>query len=218
MKRYEGMFIIRPDLTGEETDQVLSQIEDELGKLAGKVIHREMIGRKALAYPIQKQNEGIYVLYLLDLASAEVKRFERRLKMNQKIVRFMLIRVDEEVSTIESFGVMAEERERAAEASSIAPKAAEESASKEAPPAAVPAVEEATAAEDAPVVEEAPAVAEAPVTEEAPAGETPAAEEGSAEESAAEESAVEESAVEEASGEEDAVESEESEEEGKPVI
>ena len=133
MNRYETMFIVKPTLTDEETEQVLGQISQEINKLGGKILTQKIMGKKPLSYEIKKQKEGLYVLIYFDMNSANVKKLERRLKLIQSIIRYLMIRADGE--DVEAAEAAEEKTVEAAAADTASVETAEvESAEPEAEP------------------------------------------------------------------------------------
>ncbi|MCK5005598.1 MAG: 30S ribosomal protein S6, partial [Candidatus Aminicenantes bacterium] len=98
MKReYEIGLIINPETADEEAEKIKTSITDILTKGNGSIENIDDWGRKALAYPIEKHNEGIYV-FIKTLSPGDViAAVERRLKLNEKVMRFIVIRLDDKL-------------------------------------------------------------------------------------------------------------------------
>lgn len=79
------VLVLNPNLTDEQQEELLTKVKKWVGKV--KV---DFWGKKELAYPLKKQNEGIYVL--LNLEEGSFKEMERKLKMEDNILRFLLVR------------------------------------------------------------------------------------------------------------------------------
>ncbi len=101
MHKYELIFVVRPDIPEEEVDKIASQMEAVATHSGGKVEKTEKMGRRRLAYRIRGQQEGLYVFFLLEGSSDTVKELERRLKVTDAIIKFMTVRVDQELQRIE---------------------------------------------------------------------------------------------------------------------
>jgi small subunit ribosomal protein S6 len=90
------MYIVDP----EQGDDKIAKLNDAVGKLVkkegGEVVRMDDIGRKRLAYPIQKKEEGYYVLFEIEGSGQEIAELERRMRVNDMIIRYMTVRVDEE--------------------------------------------------------------------------------------------------------------------------
>lgn len=98
-RTYEVMYIVDPDTSGE----TIAKLNDAVGKViekeGGTVVRMDDIGIRRLAYPIQKKNEGYYVLFEIDGSGQEIAELERRMRVNDMIMRYMTVRVDEERKT-----------------------------------------------------------------------------------------------------------------------
>lgn len=101
MRTYEIMFILRPDLPEEEIDRVISQMESVVTSTGGRLQKTDKMGRRHLAYKIAKQREGYYVLFVLECGPATVQELERRLKVAEPVVKYLTVRVDEELKRLQ---------------------------------------------------------------------------------------------------------------------
>jgi small subunit ribosomal protein S6 len=132
MRKYEMMFIIRPDATEEEADQLIGQMENEVASAGGKVEKVDKMGRRRLAYRVKRFQEGIYVLFTLEGSGDLVKGFERRLRVTDAVIKFMAVRIDEESKRAEKLKAQragqAGRKPRSAGAATPAPPAASPSA------------------------------------------------------------------------------------------
>lgn len=93
---YELMYIASPETSDEEVGKLNESIESVIVKGGGSISKTEVIGRKALAYPIKKKNEGVYVLFEIEGSGQEIAELERRLRVNDTVIRFITVRVDED--------------------------------------------------------------------------------------------------------------------------
>lgn len=91
MNWYEGMFIINPLLKVEETDKVVADLEGEIKKLKGEVKEARRFGKKTLAYPINKQKEGSYLLLYFRLDPAQLDAFTKKLHLNEQVLRHLIL-------------------------------------------------------------------------------------------------------------------------------
>ena len=95
MPLYECVLIARSEITQQQvdtiTDAVVAQVEGE----SGAVKKREYWGLRNLAYRIKKNRKGHYVLLGLDAEPATISEMERQLGLNEDVLRFMTIRVEE---------------------------------------------------------------------------------------------------------------------------
>ncbi len=94
MQTYETLFVTTPTLTEDEertTIESLSQIVTDGG---GTLVANDRLGRRRLAYPIQKQIDGVYVRFLYDSEPAVPKELERRLGLSERVLRALTVRLD----------------------------------------------------------------------------------------------------------------------------
>lgn len=96
MHRYEVMFIIRPDVPDEEIEKLVSQMEGYVTAAGGKIEKTEKMGRRKMAYRIQRQRDGFYVLLVFSGEPGSVIELERRLRVTDTVLKFLTIRTDEE--------------------------------------------------------------------------------------------------------------------------
>jgi len=94
MPLYETVFIARNDVTQQQVEQIADDIGTELTTEGGSVKKREYWGLRGLAYRIKKNRKGHYMLLGLDAAPAFVTEMERKLGLNEDVLRFMTIRVE----------------------------------------------------------------------------------------------------------------------------
>jgi small subunit ribosomal protein S6 len=98
---YEVLFIADPNLGDPEQDALAAQVQGYIEKEGGRVQRVEKWGKKRLAYTIKKQREGNYVLMVIEGGPALVKELERRLRVTDGILRFITVRVDEDLAKAE---------------------------------------------------------------------------------------------------------------------
>ena len=98
MKKYELLTILKANLDTDEIDKVIEKMDSDLAELGGKVESRDKMGRKKLAYDIQKSRDGFFVNTILSMPEEKVADFRRALKLNDKVLRVMLLDVTEKAS------------------------------------------------------------------------------------------------------------------------
>ena len=96
MHKYEVMFIIRPDTAEDEVEKIVSQMEGFVTGAGGKMVKVEKLGRRKMAYRIQRQREGFYVLFVLEGPPSTVNELERRMRVTDSVIKFLTVRVDQE--------------------------------------------------------------------------------------------------------------------------
>lgn len=94
---YEVLFIADPNLGEPEVDALTATVQSFLEKEGAKIQKVEKWGKKRLAYLIGKHREGSYVLMVVEANASAVKEVERRIRVTDGVVKFMTVRVDEEL-------------------------------------------------------------------------------------------------------------------------
>ncbi len=95
MPLYECVFIARNDVTQQQVEAIADTIGADLENDAGSVQKREYWGLRSLAYRVKKNRKGHYMLLGLDAKPAFITEMERRMRLNEDVLRFMTLRVDE---------------------------------------------------------------------------------------------------------------------------
>ena len=95
MNKYEAMFIVRPDLSEEDKKTLFQQINDAVTKNAGEVAQGALwADRKKLFFPIKKFTEGVYYLLSFTLNPLAVKDIRHAYKLNESILRVLIVKLD----------------------------------------------------------------------------------------------------------------------------
>ncbi|MFP4081340.1 MAG: 30S ribosomal protein S6 [Candidatus Aminicenantes bacterium] len=92
MRQYETIFLISPNLSEEETEEFIRQMEEVVSKRKGKMINKEEWGKRKLAYPIRKFEEAFYVIFHYEGKADIPSELERRFKQTDAIIRFLTVR------------------------------------------------------------------------------------------------------------------------------
>ena len=100
-RTYEILFIADPNLSEPDVDALTTQVQGYVEKEGGRISKVEKWGKKRLAYIVGRHREGYYVLLVAEGASTIVKEVERRLRVAEGVVRFLTVRVDEELRKAE---------------------------------------------------------------------------------------------------------------------
>ena len=101
MRKYELMFIVRPDLPEEELARLVTEMEGVATGSGGKIEKVDRMGRRRLAYRVHRYREGQYVLFTVEGGGDMVREFERHLKMKEVVIKHLSVRVDEELKRAE---------------------------------------------------------------------------------------------------------------------
>jgi small subunit ribosomal protein S6 len=95
-RTYELMFIVRPDMTDEDLDKLISTLQSVVPAAGGTVKSVEKMGKRRLAYTVRKFHEGIYVLLVVEGGGPVIHELERRLRVTEPVIKFLTVRIDEE--------------------------------------------------------------------------------------------------------------------------
>jgi small subunit ribosomal protein S6 len=95
-RKYEVMFILRPDTADEDVDRLLQTMETNVAATGGKVTGFERMGKRRLAYTVKKFQEGMYILAFVEGPGSVLKELERRLRVQELVIKFITVRTDEE--------------------------------------------------------------------------------------------------------------------------
>ena len=95
MPLYESTFIARHDMSTQQVEGLAESFTNIIKENGGEVAKTEFWGLKSLAYRIKKNRKGHYVFFNVDAPSAAVHEFERNLRLNEDILRYLTVRVDE---------------------------------------------------------------------------------------------------------------------------
>jgi small subunit ribosomal protein S6 len=95
MAFYETVFIARQDITSAQAEQLADQFAQLLKDNGGEVKKTEHWGLKTLAYRMNKNRKGHYVLFNIDAPHPAVAEMERNMRLSEDVLRYMTIRVDE---------------------------------------------------------------------------------------------------------------------------
>lgn len=112
MRIYELIFIVKPDLPEEEVDQAVAMVEEAITSGGGTIDKTDRWGKKRLAYKVQKYADGIYTLiqYSVDGNQDLPKEIERRMRVNDAIIKFMTVRIDEELKRLAKLKAIRDKR------------------------------------------------------------------------------------------------------------
>jgi small subunit ribosomal protein S6 len=95
MALYETVFIARQDISSAQAEALAQTYSQMIADNGGQVAKTEHWGLKTLAYRMNKNRKGHYVLFNIDAPPAAVLEMERNMRINEDVLRYMSIRVDE---------------------------------------------------------------------------------------------------------------------------
>jgi small subunit ribosomal protein S6 len=134
-RKYEVMFIVRPDMVEEELNKLISTLESSVTSASGTT-KTEVWGKRRLAYRVGRFNDGIFVLMLIDADGAAIHEVERRLRVTEPVIKFLTVRTDEELKRLDKIKKLRDSKKKAS--------------AQPAPPPVTPATAEAGAETPAP--------------------------------------------------------------------
>ena len=95
MNKYEIMFIVRADIDEKLQKETVKAAEKVLTNMKAKIVNTKDMGQKKLAYPINKQQRGNYYVFNVEASAEAVKEFDRKAKIDENILRHIVIREEE---------------------------------------------------------------------------------------------------------------------------
>ena len=97
MRMYETIYIVQPDLGDEEIKALSTKVQDIVANMNGDFKRLEDWGTRKLAYPINKNPRGRYFYLRFDGDSALIAELERRLRLDDKVIRYQSVKLETEV-------------------------------------------------------------------------------------------------------------------------
>ncbi|MBM3305023.1 MAG: 30S ribosomal protein S6 [Candidatus Aminicenantes bacterium] len=94
MRQYETGFVLSPALSEEETTQFIQQMAEIVAQRKGRMVKQDVWGKRRLAYPIKRHEDGFYVFFTYDGPGDISTEMERRFKQTDSVIRFMTVKKD----------------------------------------------------------------------------------------------------------------------------
>jgi small subunit ribosomal protein S6 len=124
-RTYELMFIVRPDMTDEDLDKLISTLSSVVPASGGSIQRVDKMGKRRLAYVVNRFHEGIYVLMIVEGGGATIHELERRLRVTEQVIKFLTVRTDEEQKRLDKVKALRDSRKKvSAQPAAPAPAAA----------------------------------------------------------------------------------------------
>ena len=95
MSLYETVIIIRQETSSQQVEALGDTCEDVVKQNGGSIKKRENWGLRSLAYKIKKNKKGHYILFNIEASPTAVHELERLLRLNEDILRYLTLRIDE---------------------------------------------------------------------------------------------------------------------------
>jgi small subunit ribosomal protein S6 len=170
-RQYEFVYVLAPTVANSEVEAIQGELDEQIRKLGGSVENTDLWGRRKLAYPIGNFTEGIYVVQLLRGPGEMVTELERRLRVKDDVLRYLTVRVDEDLRKVrraaEKRKADAERRRARRPQEEPAPQPATEPADEAAPAEGEPSPPEAAPSASDEAVDEPPSAPPAAESDEA---------------------------------------------------
>lgn len=96
MQKYEIMYILRPDLEEENEKAVVERTHKVLTDNGAEITKVEEMGKRRLAYEIEDYHDGVYMVVYVKADTKALDEFDRLMKINDDVIRFMTIRDERE--------------------------------------------------------------------------------------------------------------------------
>ena len=94
MRKYESLYIVHPEVVGEELTTLVDKFQEVLTSQQAEILKLDNWGVRKLAYPIAKQGRGSYVQVIFQAESQVIAEYERRLRLEEKVLRFLTVLFD----------------------------------------------------------------------------------------------------------------------------
>jgi small subunit ribosomal protein S6 len=167
VRRYETIFILRPNLGENQLKQSLKRVEDIVANGGGDLIETDEWGMRELAYRIKRERRGYYVRLDYVATGAVMNEVERNLKLMDESLRHLSVMVEEDADAARLRGEVEARQRRLAEARAAATAGETHTPEEQPSPPQAESTGEA-AAQSSPTAEEPAAAAEAPAEQPVP--------------------------------------------------
>ena len=102
-RQYEVVFIVDPTADDDEVTRLTDNLKQIVTDQGGTITKTESMGKRKLAYEILHKTEGSFVLLEVEGSGKEIAELERRMRVNDRIIRYITVRVDEDRQRAEKF-------------------------------------------------------------------------------------------------------------------
>ncbi|NEW61262.1 30S ribosomal protein S6 [Sulfurovum sp. bin170] len=92
MNNYETLYVLKPTLTDEETASNIAKIEEILVREGAEILATNRMGMRKLAYPVEKNERGVYTIVYFKAPGTIVNELERNLKFNEEVIKYLTVR------------------------------------------------------------------------------------------------------------------------------
>lgn len=102
MRNYESLYIIHPEVVGDELTAMVEKFQGVLTAQGAEIYNLDNWGVRKLAYPIKKVERGCYVQTLFTAEPQVIAELERRMRLDEKVLRFLTVRFEGEFPAVET--------------------------------------------------------------------------------------------------------------------
>jgi len=92
MNNYETLYVLKPTLTDEETASNIAKIEAILVREGAEILATNNMGMRKLAYPVEKNERGVYTIVYFKAEGTVINELERNLKFNEEVIKYLTVR------------------------------------------------------------------------------------------------------------------------------
>jgi len=92
MNNYETLYVLKPTLTDEETAANIAKIEEILVREGAEILATNKMGMRRLAYPVEKNERGVYTIVYFKAAGSVIAELERNLKFNEEVIKYLTVK------------------------------------------------------------------------------------------------------------------------------
>ncbi len=95
MRKYEVVFVLRPDLDEEKSAAVMERFKNLIESQGGEVLKLDKWGKRRLAYEVKDFREGVYIIVHMNAQSKVATELDRVFKITDEVLRHIIVRIDE---------------------------------------------------------------------------------------------------------------------------
>ncbi len=100
MRTYETIFIVHPDIVGDSYNALMEKFKTVLTDQNAEILKVDEWGSRKLAYPVKKQTRGTYVLVAYNAGSDVIAEFERRMRIDENIIKFQTVYLEKGLESV----------------------------------------------------------------------------------------------------------------------
>ena len=102
LRHYETMFLLHPELTSEDRDDAVEKFSGIIRKDGGHIVNTDKWPLKKLAYKVQKQTHGYYVVLDFGAKSSTIQELTRNFRLDERVMKFITTKLDDEFDAEEA--------------------------------------------------------------------------------------------------------------------